>query len=306
MATVLNQSVPPGEFVFKQGDPATYFYCIVSGEVEIVRRADDGSQQVLNRLGPGEYFGEMSMLEGRETRSVGVRAAEHSPGAVEVLKLSRADFEAGFMFEHTQSASRAAIAAGEASGTRLGERTLRRATSFIPSAVHSEIASGVGRFTEEELRSKLLGFIRMVSRKQLTILERGEPVFEAGDPADRFYILAHGELAVDTRHVGAAEVLRRQDSMQAVIKEGEGFGEWALLRNLNRAHTIFCASPQCEVVSILGRDFLQLVEKSEVVRRSFRELKSSRAGSRPSLFVGDRPKPQKPKAKMEVPMHAYK
>jgi CRP-like cAMP-binding protein len=45
---------------------------------------------------------------------------------------------------------------------------------------------------------------------------------------------------------------------QAVIKEGEGFGEWALIRNLSRAHTIYCASDECEVVSILGRDFLQV------------------------------------------------
>ena len=111
--------------------------------------------------------------------------------------------------------------------------------------------SEVGTFSEEELRTKLLGFIRMVSRKQLTTLERGESVFQAGDPADRFYILASGELAVDTKGVGAKRLLEAVDSgttgiaeertienSPPVIREGEGFGEWALLRNLSRAHTV--------------------------------------------------------------------
>lgn len=110
--------------------------------------------------------------------------------------------------------------------------------------------SEVGAFTEEELRTKLLGFIRMVSRKQLTVLERGESVFQSGDPADRFYILASGELAVDTKGVGAKRLLEAVDSgtgiapertienSPPVIREGEGFGEWALLRNLSRAHTV--------------------------------------------------------------------
>jgi hypothetical protein len=37
MTNVLKQTVEPGNFIFRQGDPADYFYCIISGEVEIVR-----------------------------------------------------------------------------------------------------------------------------------------------------------------------------------------------------------------------------------------------------------------------------
>ena len=52
--------------------------------------------------------------------------------------------------------------------------------------------------------------------------------------------------------------------------------------------------------TISARDFLQLVQKSEVVRRSFSELKNSAAGTRPSVFVGDRPKPPKRKTEGEA------
>lgn len=285
MTTVLKQRHAPGEWVYAQGDPASFFYCIVSGEVEVVRTLGDGTQQVLGGRGPGEYFGELSMLEGRETHSVGMRAARHSNVPVEVLKLSRADFEAGFMFDDA-SASHASHQHEPEDEAARPVRSL--GTPYDANDIPPPAASG---FTEEDLRRRLLGFIRMVSRKQLTTLQHGETVFTAGDRADRFYYVSRGELAVDTGNEGPEGALKRSDSMRAVIKEGEGFGEWAIVRNANRAHTIFCASEQCEVVSIAARDFLQLVQKSEVVRRGFIELKESAAGTRPSVFVGDRPKP---------------
>ena len=37
-----------------------------------------------------------------------------------------------------------------------------------------------------------------------------------------------------------------------------------------------CATPRCEVVSILGADFLRLVEKSRAARDSFEQLHAQR------------------------------
>jgi len=79
MTNVLKQTLAPGEYVYEQGEASDYFYCILSGEVDVVRTLDDGTHKVLSFRGPGEYFGELSMLEGRETHSVGIRASQYSP-----------------------------------------------------------------------------------------------------------------------------------------------------------------------------------------------------------------------------------
>ena len=58
-----------GQIIFSQGELARSFYIILSGTVEVYREQDD--QEVpLATLGPGEYFGEMSLLQGvRHTAS---------------------------------------------------------------------------------------------------------------------------------------------------------------------------------------------------------------------------------------------
>jgi NADH:ubiquinone reductase (H+-translocating) len=65
---------PPGDFVFKIGDPATDFYAIEKGEVEMLGAPDSsGKQDILAILGPGDFFGEGVLLNGHP-RSASVRA----------------------------------------------------------------------------------------------------------------------------------------------------------------------------------------------------------------------------------------
>ena len=50
--------VPAGQFIVRQGQVGTGFYLLVSGRTRVVR----GSQEVA-RLGPGDFFGELSVLD---------------------------------------------------------------------------------------------------------------------------------------------------------------------------------------------------------------------------------------------------
>lgn len=53
-----------GESIFEQEDRANLVYMIDEGEVDIIRVYADGSEELLTRLVPGQYFGELGALLG--------------------------------------------------------------------------------------------------------------------------------------------------------------------------------------------------------------------------------------------------
>jgi signal transduction histidine kinase len=53
-----------GRTVFSQGDPGDSLYTVLSGQLRIYKRLDDGSEVELWRPGPGESFGELALIDG--------------------------------------------------------------------------------------------------------------------------------------------------------------------------------------------------------------------------------------------------
>jgi CRP/FNR family cyclic AMP-dependent transcriptional regulator len=74
---------PAGHVIARQGDIGTGFFVVISGLVRVVR---DG--EVVARLGPGEFFGELSVLD-RLPRNATVSAE----AATSCLALASWDFE---------------------------------------------------------------------------------------------------------------------------------------------------------------------------------------------------------------------
>ncbi len=63
-----------GTYVFKKGDPATDFYVIEKGEVEVMREIEEGKgPETVAVFGSGDFFGEMALIEDRP-RNASVRA----------------------------------------------------------------------------------------------------------------------------------------------------------------------------------------------------------------------------------------
>ncbi len=63
-----------GSYVFRKGDPATDFYVLEKGEVEVLRQLEEGKEpEVVAVFGPGDFFGEMALVEDRP-RNASVRA----------------------------------------------------------------------------------------------------------------------------------------------------------------------------------------------------------------------------------------
>ncbi len=64
--------IPAGDVIFEENDPGTEMYLIISGDVEIYRKAKN-SQKVLMVLKPGAIFGEMALVD-KLPRSASARA----------------------------------------------------------------------------------------------------------------------------------------------------------------------------------------------------------------------------------------
>lgn len=83
---VTQEHFEPGQDVFRQGDLGDRVYVILTGAAE-VWRTTDGVDVALARLGPGDWFGEMALLN-MTTRGATVRCVE----AMDALSLPKRDF----------------------------------------------------------------------------------------------------------------------------------------------------------------------------------------------------------------------
>jgi CRP/FNR family transcriptional regulator, cyclic AMP receptor protein len=62
----------PGEYVIREGEQGNHLFVLIAGKVDIHKLAF-GVQKAIQQLGPGECFGEMSLIDCR-SRSASVRA----------------------------------------------------------------------------------------------------------------------------------------------------------------------------------------------------------------------------------------
>ena len=77
-----------GETVFATGDPGDSMYVIRKGEVEVFFRDDTGHKVVLEVLGPGDFFGELSLLDSGPRTASAVVLRD-----VEALRVDRRDLD---------------------------------------------------------------------------------------------------------------------------------------------------------------------------------------------------------------------
>lgn len=108
--------------------------------------------------------------------------------------------------------------------------------------------------------------IRLQTGMKTHELKQGETVFKEGESGSSMFAVSEdgGELSVT---IGGVEVGK--------MKEGDMFGETALLLNLQkvRSITVTCSSPKCKVLEMQGEEFVQLMSDSpEWVGRSMKDM----------------------------------
>ena len=71
-SVIVKQRFRRGCMLFKQGEKCPGFYIIVAGIAHVINSDSRGREVILATLKPGDYFGEMSIIDG-EVTSAGIR-----------------------------------------------------------------------------------------------------------------------------------------------------------------------------------------------------------------------------------------
>jgi CRP-like cAMP-binding protein len=79
---------PKDTVVFFENEEGDSFFMILEGRIKVTILGDDGREVILSMLGPGDFFGEMALLD-NEPRSATAIAVEET----ELLSLNRTDFQ---------------------------------------------------------------------------------------------------------------------------------------------------------------------------------------------------------------------
>ena len=84
---VMRKSAPRSSTIMAGGDPTDSLYIVLSGRLKVMMSDSDGKEVILSILGPGEFFGEMGLID-EEPRSASVVTIE----PCELLSLAKRDF----------------------------------------------------------------------------------------------------------------------------------------------------------------------------------------------------------------------
>jgi CRP/FNR family cyclic AMP-dependent transcriptional regulator len=122
--------VRKGQIVFRRGDPGDGLYGVLEGRILITIVSVDGKELILNSHGPGEFFGEIALLD-QVGRSAGAVAAERS----KLLFVGRDVFR-GFLGQRPEAMNRIiSVLCGR----------LRRSTDIVEDAAFLNVSSRLAK-----------------------------------------------------------------------------------------------------------------------------------------------------------------
>jgi len=88
MPMFTQREIPAGKTVFIENMAGESLYIVERGEVVVSKMLAEGDEQVLARIGPGEAFGELAILDEAPRMATARVSAD-----VRVWRLARADFD---------------------------------------------------------------------------------------------------------------------------------------------------------------------------------------------------------------------
>lgn len=131
------QRFKAGEVIFKEGDPGDGLYIVDEGEVQISVIVADGQRKQLAKIGPGDFFGEMAVLE----------SAPRSASASALMATTVRFIPSAELFKVLERAPKVAVSLLREVSQRLREFD----DQFLQELIQAERLGLVGRFTRSIL-----------------------------------------------------------------------------------------------------------------------------------------------------------
>lgn len=94
-ASLQRVEFPSGIVLFHEGEYGDRFYLVLEGEIEVIKASGTVDERLLAVRGPGQFVGEMSLLNSDGLRTATVRTR----GRTHVLEMTRSDFD-GMLRRH--------------------------------------------------------------------------------------------------------------------------------------------------------------------------------------------------------------
>ena len=221
--------------VVVEGDTDDRLYLIVEGRAEASTIGPSGVVP-LAALGPGELFGELSLLEAGGRRQATVTAIE----PLLLLSLRAADFRLA-LDAHPEGRSAFEKLADELLVTKL----LKQASPF-------------STLDGERLR-------HLAARLEHLEVSTGETIIRQGEAGEECYLLRSGRVEVVTSGAEGDE------RILATLDPGSLFGEAALLTDEPRNATVRAIEP-CTLLALRRTDLLEVLGEDRLTRERMLEL----------------------------------
>jgi sigma-B regulation protein RsbU (phosphoserine phosphatase) len=169
LVEILHQSsLPSNTVLFHEGEPGDRLYIVLKGRVEVVKALGTAEERVLNLLHPGDFVGEMGLIDPDGLRTASVRTCE----PVQLLEMKHADFDALFQrrpalaYEMTRVLVLRLRAAEDATIRDLREKNRQLAQAY------AELQAAQAQIIEKE---KLERELQVAQQIQESILPRTLP-----------------------------------------------------------------------------------------------------------------------------------
>lgn len=181
--SMVRRSYRPGDTLVYEGDPAQAMFCVLQGRVRLARTAPDGREQVLDMVGPGEFFNFVPILDNQPNHA-NARAMSQVdclllPRDALLTLIDRHPDLARALLHNLASQLRDLVVLVEdlafrSVRERLARQLLREATKGkkgMAAMTHQELAERTG--TVREIAGRAL---RQLAQEGLVRLERGRVI----------------------------------------------------------------------------------------------------------------------------------